>query len=55
VTFTAEHAGGEVVLQAPGAWKLEPAKGVTLKQDGNRWLLTIPANCPAVTLVKAKR
>ncbi len=49
-----DHAGGEVIVQMPGTWKLfTPAPGVALKVDKDRWLLTIPAGCRQVTLLKA--
>ncbi|MHB9131670.1 MAG: hypothetical protein ACYDBB_11355 [Armatimonadota bacterium] len=54
LTCAAEHQDGQVNLRAPGAWKLQPAAGVTCKRQGAQYLLTIPAGCAQVVLVKGK-
>jgi hypothetical protein len=44
--------GGTVTLTAPGRWALaKPAKGVTLKQTGAGWVLTLPRGVRTITLL----
>ena len=49
-----DHPAGEIVVAAPGAWKLREGRGVTLtKETAGSYKLGIPAGKTAVELVKA--
>ena len=51
--FTAGHQGGDVTIQAPGAWKAEKAGTTkTARNDKGQWVLTVPAGTKSLRLVK---
>jgi hypothetical protein len=54
IDLTADHPAGDIVVAAPGAWKLQEDRGVTLtKGPAGIYRLGIAAGKAAVKLVKA--
>ena len=53
VAFTAGHQGGDVTIDAPGAWKVDTDGAAKLARNGKgQWVLTVPAGTKSLKLVK---
>ena len=54
IEMPADHPAGEIVVAAPGPWKLREGRGVTLTQEpAGVYRLDIPAGQTVVELIKA--
>jgi len=55
VAMAPKHPAGEIIISAPGAWKLRPDQSVTLtKESRGRYKLTVPAGKAMVELIRVK-